>query len=332
MAKAEPSIGDQLNASGKADLVIQDYGTSVLNYTSTSKITGTEIITVPFGTFTTLKLVFTLRIYGTAAGQVIDETAVITYWLAPGIGPVKADEGPPDYLVYELVDSNLPDLIPCIIVGGTAGDDMLQGTPAKDCINGKAGDDTMYGLGEDDVYTVQNSGDVVIEGAGEGTDTIKSAVTYTLPIYVEKLRLTGAANINGTGNGLANVITGNTGSNLLNGGPGNDTLRGYAGQDRFLFKTTLGSGNIDKITDFTPADDTIRLENAVFTALGTTGTLASAAFKVGTAASTAAHRIIYDPATGGIFYDPDGSGAAPKVGFATLTTKPTLTNADFFVQ
>jgi Ca2+-binding RTX toxin-like protein len=54
----------------------------------------------------------------------------------------------------------------------------------------------------------------------------------------------------------------------------------------------------------------------------------------GTAATTAAHRIIYDKATGTLYYDRDGTGSAAQVRFALLTsaTKPTLTAADFTVQ
>jgi uncharacterized delta-60 repeat protein len=208
----------------------------------------------------------------------------------------------------------------------------LTGNSGNNVLNGKAGADTMAGKAGNDTYYVERASDKVTEGVDQGTDTIRSTVSYTLPSNVENLILTGTSAINGTGNTLANAITGNSGNNVLNGGAGSDTLKGGAGQDGFLFNKALGSTNIDKITDFVPADDTIRLENAIFTALTTTGTLASTAFKVGTAATTTAHRIIYDPATGAVFYDKDGTGPAVKVRFATLTTKPTLTRSDFVVQ
>jgi Ca2+-binding RTX toxin-like protein len=189
-----------------------------------------------------------------------------------------------------------------------------------------------------------------VEVAGEGTDTVKSSVTYTLPTAVEHLILTGTSAISGYGNGLANKLTGNSAANTLNGktgndtlkggaggdlligGAGNDTLTGGTGADRFLFNAALNpSTNVDKITDFDSLQDTIRLENSVFTALAT-GTLAPSAFKLGTAAGTTAHRIIYDQATGSLFYDSDGTGAAAKKKFATLTTKPAITAAAFVVQ
>ncbi len=61
------------------------------------------------------------------------------------------------------------------------------------------------------MYIVNHAGDVVVEANGQGTDTVLSSVTYTLPNNVENLTLTGTGNINGTGNELANVLIGNSG-------------------------------------------------------------------------------------------------------------------------
>src|SRR5262249_39766075 len=94
--------------------------------------------------------------------------------------------------------------------------------------------DRMLGGMGDDTYIVDNVGDVVVENAGEGTDLIQSSVTYTLSLNVENLTLTGTANINGTGNVLANVITGNSGNNILDGGLGADTMVGGLGNDTYM--------------------------------------------------------------------------------------------------
>ncbi|MEG4535116.1 pre-peptidase C-terminal domain-containing protein, partial [Microcoleus sp. D2_18a_D3] len=125
---------------------------------------------------------------------------------------------------------------------GTPGPDNLTGTPNPDTLNGLAGNDTINGLasndtldgGDDndrldgglgldqlrgglgnDIFVVDNAGDLVTELAGQGTDLVESGITYTLPVQVENLTLTGSALINGTGNTLANTIIGNTASNFL---------------------------------------------------------------------------------------------------------------------
>ena len=89
--------------------------------------------------------------------------------------------------------------------------------------------------------------------------------------------------------------------------------------------------NVDRITDFNPVDDVFRLGSAIFTGIPG-GVLAAGSFHVGTAAADAADRIIYDQATGRVFYDADGLGGTAQVLFAVLDTKPAnLTNADFVV-
>lgn len=133
--------------------------------------------------------------------------------------------------------------------------------------------------------------------------------------------------LGGNGN---DTLDGGSMADLLVGGSGVDTLTGGRGWDTFQFLTAASTG-IDVITDFVAVDDTISIENGVFTAL-TAGALAATAFAVGTAATTAAHRIIYNQATGALLYDADGTGATAAVQFATLASKPTgLTAADFII-
>jgi Ca2+-binding RTX toxin-like protein len=115
-------------------------------------------------------------------------------------------------------------------LSGGAGNDTLYGMAGNDMLDGGTGADTMVGGTGDDTYVVDTAGDQVIEESGEGNDTVRSAISYTLGANLENLVLTGAA-LTGTGNGLDNVITGNELANTLNGGAGNDTLYGMAGND-----------------------------------------------------------------------------------------------------
>lgn len=108
----------------------------------------------------------------------------------------------------------------------------LSGTAGHDTLDGGAGADTMTGGFGNDAYYVDNAGDLVVEAAGEGLDTVYAARNYTLGANVENLVLTGTARI-ATGNGLANTITGTSGSNTINGGAGADTMIGGRGNDSY---------------------------------------------------------------------------------------------------
>ncbi|HXC66779.1 MAG TPA: putative Ig domain-containing protein, partial [Nitrospiraceae bacterium] len=108
-------------------------------------------------------------------------------------------------------------------LSGLAGNDTLNGGQGHDLLDGGTGTDSMQGGTGGDTYVVDVSGDVVIELANEGTDMVQSSITYTLGANVENLTLTGAANLNGTGNALDNILIGNGGINVLTGGAGNDT-------------------------------------------------------------------------------------------------------------
>jgi Ca2+-binding RTX toxin-like protein len=113
---------------------------------------------------------------------------------------------------------------------GNAGADRIEGRLGNDTLNGGLGADAMLGGLGNDAYLVDDSGDVVTEAAGEGTDGVSSSISYTLTDNVENLVLTGSA-LNGTGNALDNAITGDSLGNVLLGGLGNDTLTGLGGDD-----------------------------------------------------------------------------------------------------
>jgi Ca2+-binding RTX toxin-like protein len=140
------------------------------------------------------------------------------------------------------------------VLNGGGGNDMLVGGLGNDTLNGGAGSDAMFGGAGNDTYVVNATGDVVAENLNEGTDIVRSSVSYTLVANVENLTLTGTTAIDGTGNESANVMLGNTAANVLRGANGNDQLRGNAGSDTYLFGRGEGqdlvqdnSGSADRI-------------------------------------------------------------------------------------
>ena len=166
-----------------------------------------------------------------------------------------------------------------------------------------------------------------------GSDTINgsSSNDYLLGFEGNDIIRGSAGNDTLSGGPGADVLRGGGGNDTLNGGIGNDTLDPGAGLDQLLFSTALGATNHDNILNFSVADDTIVLDDDVFTAAGAVGTLASAAFFTGSAAHDVSDRIIYNSATGNIYYDDDGTGADAQVLFAHVTAGTALTFADFSI-
>jgi Ca2+-binding RTX toxin-like protein len=162
---------------------------------------------------------------------------------------------------------------------GNEFNNTIVGNSAANIINGGGGADTLYGYGGDDSYYVDNPGDVVVETAGNGTDTIFASLNYTLAagISVEQLRTFGSSTtnpVNLSGNEIDNTIVGNAAANTLHGGGGNDSLWGYGGNDTLFgdpgndqFVITAGFGK-DTVSDFAgngaAAGDSIRFLAGTF--------------------------------------------------------------------
>ncbi len=140
------------------------------------------------------------------------------------------------------------------------------------------------------------------------------------------------------GSGGNDRLFGLDGNDRLYGGTGKDYLYGGAGKDAFVFNTKPSkTTNYDKIMDFNVRDDSVYLENSIFKALGKSGSATKPAllktdyFYAGTAAHDANDHIIYNKATGAIYYDADGTGASQQVLIATVKKGLGLTYKDFYV-
>ncbi|GHC47817.1 calcium-binding protein [Neogemmobacter tilapiae] len=198
------------------------------------------------------------------------------------------------------------------------GNDRMLGTGFGDVLIAMNGNDSVYGGGGGDTLAGDLGADQLF--GGKGNDSALGGLGH------DKLfGAAGADNLQGSdgrdslyGGAGSDQLFGDNSNDLLSGGAGGDILVGGTGADRFLFATPAVDGVHDNIGDFSVAVDRILLDNDAFTALAAPGNLANAAFRSGANATTAAHRILYDAATGQLWYDRDGSGAAAKVLVAVL--------------
>ena len=164
-----------------------------------------------------------------------------------------------------LADYFNADLVPMVVISGTAGNNTLNGGSAADSISGLAGNDILNGLAGNDTlnggdgndtmdgglgidrmvgglgndkYYIDSYSDTIVEAAGGGIDTIVSYFNqYTLPDNVENLIGTNTQTMILVGNNIGNSITGGTYADTLIGGGGNDTLHGGGGNDAYFIET-----------------------------------------------------------------------------------------------
>lgn len=187
---------------------------------------------------------------------------------------------------------------------GQADTISIQGRAIGDeiSVSGSGSTIAIKGMPWEVKIVAREAGDLVLFSAGAGDDTVD---------------LKGL----GAGPGIR-----------VDGGLGNDLLVAGSADDQFLFSTTLdANANVDTIRHFSVAHDLILLEDSVFVGVGAPGALAAGAFHIGSAATDAAHRIIYNESSGGLFFDSDGVGGNDAVRFAKLDGGLSLTEANFLI-
>ncbi|MDP3479129.1 MAG: C2 family cysteine protease [Desulfoprunum sp.] len=206
---------------------------------------------------------------------------------------------------------------------GGSGNDILRGSTGNDYLSGDAGTDSAYYNTATSAVKVNLNVTTAQITGGDGTDTLIGIENLLGSNFGDSL----------IGNAGNNTLYGGIGNDALFGGLGNDYLVGGAGLDTFVFDSALSaSTNKDSITDFSHVDDTIKLDMTIFAKLTTLGTLSSSFFKSSASGlGDSNDYLLYNTSTGALLYDADATGAGVAVQFATLTTKPTISNTDFMI-
>lgn len=196
------------------------------------------------------------------------------------------------YLLLDNIENITLTGVSAINGAGNNQSNIIIGNVAANQLDGRSGNDKLMGGAGNDTLNGDNNNDTLLGEIGD--DTLK----------------------------------GGAGIDKLDGGAGNNVLTGGVGKDIFKFTAT---SHTDIITDFFVADDTIQFENAVFTTLATTGTLAASQFRIGSKSLDANDFVIYNNVTGALLYDADGNGAIAAVQIATLSMGLPITSADIVV-
>jgi hypothetical protein len=241
---------------------------------------------------------------------------------------------------------------------GKAGDDRLEGGGGNDLLDGGQGRDVMFGGAGNDTYRVDDPGDIVSEQTNPGVDDggvdyVQSTISYTLGEFLEKLELTGSAPSNAAGNeldntlkgnGAANIISGHGGSDILYGyegddvlvgGAGKDYLTGGAGADIFVFGAPVAT-SADRIYDFESVDriGIYAADYGLSEGAGlVNGALDPNYFVAGSAATSPGHgQFVFNSSNAILYWDPDGTGSAPRITLATLSAGAGVTANQFKIM
>jgi Ca2+-binding RTX toxin-like protein len=174
-----------------------------------------------------------------------------------------------------------------------------------------------------------DSGNLLLENHGTLRGRVLSANAASIDKVFNDGAIKGEVHL-GPGDDVFRNQGGNAGK--VFGGDGNDKLFAGPHADKFVFDTTLdAAANVDRVHHFDPGTDRMFLDQTVFTNLTGPGTLTSGEFHKGDRAAASDDRIVYNPDTGALYYDPDGTGSTHKVQFAQLDKGLHLHHDDFTV-
>jgi Ca2+-binding RTX toxin-like protein len=233
------------------------------------------------------------------------------------------------------------------ILLGNSGDDLIYGDAGNDSLDGQLGNDTLYGGAGNDSLTGSEGADILY--GGDGNDFVYGGYQFGSDengYFLDDNNFLSGGNGNDIlyGNNGSDTIYGDSGKDILHGEEGADTLfgglgldqlSGGTGSDTFVFNTTLNARlNKDNISDFKHIDDSIELDNSIFSKLTLEGVLSADSFKANATgrATDKNDYILYNQKTGDLSYDSDGSGSKASVVFAHLDNKPLdLSFNDFIV-
>jgi Ca2+-binding RTX toxin-like protein len=243
-------------------------------------------------------------------------------------------------------------------IEGQEGNDTLHGGTGNDTVNGGKGNDWLRGgTGKDHIYgrdgvdtadyrDRSQKVEIALDANGMATAKVNGVAEDVLEDIENVNGGSAGDKISGYSADGDNRFDGGAGNDSLSGGGGNDTLIGGSGRDRltggleadkFVFNVTLGSTNVDTITDFKHGLDEIVLSDSIFKALGSSVTASEfVALSHGHAATNGSQHIIYDKSNGTLWYDADGNGyrhaAVQFAQLGTISSYPTnLTWDDFAI-
>jgi len=228
---------DTLTGGSGADLMLGGLGNDIFDVDNAGDVVvealagGTDTVRVAIAAYTMADNVETLSVSFASGAAVLGNVTANNM-----TGGTGAD-------VLSGLDGN-------DVLSGGLGDDVLLGGNGNDNLTGGGGIDRLEGGAGNDSYTVDTEGDVLLESAGGGTDTVRSLLaTCTLGAEFENLQLMSSGGAIGHGNGLANSLTGGAGNDSLYGLGGNDSLSGGLGIDRLEGGAGNDTYTIDTLTD-----------------------------------------------------------------------------------